>query len=122
MSIATETHVKPKTELPRDVYLSLVDSLFGNFAAMLAGGICVAVAATLTAWEKQGPWLWACAAICHVLGVARSIQMRRYEQDNPKTVAAAKRWEFQYAVGAVAYCGMLGIWCLIGIGFNDDHQ
>ena len=47
--------------------------------------------------------------------------MRRYEQDKPQTIAAAKRWEFQYAVGAVAYCGMLGIWCLVGIGFNDDQ-
>jgi diguanylate cyclase (GGDEF)-like protein/PAS domain S-box-containing protein len=121
MSIATETHVKPKTELPRDVYLSLVDSLFGNFAAMLAGGICVAVAATLTAWKTQDPLLWACAAIVLVLGIARAIQMRRYEENKPKTAAAAKRWEFQYVVGAVAYCGMLGIWCLIGIGFNDDQ-
>ena len=100
MSIATETHVKPKTELPRDVYLSLVDSLFGNFAAMLAGGICVAVAATLTAWKTQDPLLWACAADVLAIGIARAIQMRRYEQDKPKTIAAAKRWEFQYAVGA----------------------
>ena len=29
---------------------------------MLAGGICVAVAATLTAWKTQDPLLWACAA------------------------------------------------------------
>src|ERR1044072_3568201 len=106
MSTASETGVKPKTELPRDIYLSLVDSLLCNFAAMLAGGICLAVAATLTAWKTQDPWLWACAAIVLVLGVARSIQMRRYEQDKPKTDAAAKRWEFQYAVGAVAYCGV----------------
>ncbi len=62
MSTASETRVKPKTELPRDVYLSLVDSLFGNFSAMLAGGICVAVAATLSAWKTQDPLLWACAA------------------------------------------------------------
>src|ERR1044072_5408836 len=121
MSSSTETYVKSKTELPRDVYLSLVDSLFGNFQAMLAGGICVAVAATLSAWKTQDPLLWACAAIVLVLGVARAVQMRRYEEDKPQTIAAAKRWEFQYVVGAVAYCGMLGIWCLIGIGFNDDQ-
>ncbi len=121
MSIAAETHVKPKNELPREVYLSLVDSLFGNFAAMLAGAICVAVAATLSAWKTQDPWLWACAVIVLVIGIARAIQMRGYEQDKPQTIAAAKRWEFQYAIGAVAYCGMLGIWCLIGIGFNDDQ-
>ena len=121
MSTAAETHVKPKNELPREVYLSLVDSLFGNFAAMLAGAICVAVAATLSAWKTQDPWLWACAVIVLVIGIARAIQMRGYEQDKPQTIAAAKRWEFQYAIGAVAYCGMLGIWCLIGIGFNDDQ-
>ena len=121
MSTAAETHVKPKNELPREVYLSLVDSLFGNFAAMLAGAICVTVAATLTAWKTQDPWLWACAAIVLAIGIARAIQMRRYEQDKPQTIAAAKRWEFHYAIGAVAYCGMLGIWCLIGIGFNDDQ-
>jgi hypothetical protein len=121
MSTATETHVKPKNELPREVYLSLVDSLFGHFAAMLAGAICVAVAATLSAWKTQDPWLWACAVIVLVIGIARAIQMRGYEQDKPQTIAAAKRWEFQYAIGAVAYCGMLGIWCLIGIGFNDDQ-
>ena len=121
MSTAAETHIKPKNELPREVYLSLVDSLFGNFAAMLAGAICVAVAATLSAWKTQDPWLWACAVIVLVIGIARAIQMRGYEQDKPQTIAAAKRWEFQYAIGAVAYCGMLGIWCLIGIGFNDDQ-
>ena len=121
MSTAAETHVKPKNELPREVYLSLVDSLFGNFAAMLAGAICVAVAATLSAWKTQDPWLWACAVIVLVIGIARAIQMRGYEQDKPQTIAAAKRWEFQYAIGAVAYCGMLGIWCLIGIGLNDDQ-
>jgi len=121
MSTAAETRVKPKNELPREVYLSLVDSLFGHFAAMLAGAICVTVAATLTAWKTQDPWLWACAAIVLVIGIARAIQMRRYEQNKPQTIAAAKRWEFEYAIGAVAYCGMLGIWCLIGIGFNDDQ-
>jgi diguanylate cyclase (GGDEF)-like protein len=121
MSTAAETRVKPKNELPREVYLSLVDSLFGHFAAMLAGAICVTVAATLTAWKTQDPWLWACAAIVLAIGIARAIQMRRYEQDKPQTIAAAKRWEFHYAIGAVAYCGMLGIWCLIGIGLNDDQ-
>ena len=121
MSTAAETRVKPKNELPREVYLSLVDSLFGHFAAMLAGAICVTVAATLTAWKTQDPWLWACAAIVLAIGIARAIQMHRYEQDKPQTIAAAKRWEFHYAIGAVAYCGMLGIWCLIGIGFNDDQ-
>ncbi|MGZ9091169.1 MAG: putative bifunctional diguanylate cyclase/phosphodiesterase [Rhodoplanes sp.] len=107
--------------MPREIYLSLVDSLFGNVSAMLAGAICVAVAATLTAWKTDDPWLWACAAGLLAVGVARAIQMRRYEQNKPQTGQAARRWEVQYAVGAIAYCGMLGLWCLAGIGFQPDQ-
>src|SRR5262245_14430519 len=113
MSPSNEAPAGPKRELPPEIYLSLVDSLFGNFSAMLAGSICVAVAATLTAWKTHDPWLWACAAVLLVIGVARAIQMRRYEQNKPQTIEAARGWEFQYAAGAIGYCGMLGIWCLI---------
>ncbi len=111
---------KPKPKLPPEIYISLVDSLFGNFSAMLAGTICVAVAATLTALKTDDPWLWACAAGVLVTGVARAFQMQRYAQHKPATIEAARRWEFQYAVGAVTYTGMLGVWCLIGIGFQSD--
>ena len=120
MNTSSETRVQPQNELPVEIYISLVDSLFGGFSAMLAGAICVAVAATLTAWKTDNPWLWACTVIVLIIGVARAIQMRRFERDKPRTIEAARRWELEYTIGAVAWCGMQGVWCLIGIGFESD--
>ena len=119
MSLRPNTS-KARTELPREVYLALVNSLFGNFSAMLAGSICVAVAATLTAWKTQEPSLWACAASVLVVGIARAIQMRRYEQDSrrPSRRRSAGRSTTPWARSRIAD---VGIWCLVGFGSSPTR-
>ena len=107
--------------LPPDIYISIVDSLFGNLFAMLAGTVCVAVAVILTAWKVQEPLLWLCAVGILVTGGFRSLQLHIYAGlQHPLSLKAASVWEKRYAVLTTAYCGTLGLWCLASLVLTPD--
>lgn len=117
----TKQTAQQNDDLPPDIYISIVDSLFGNLAAMVAGVFCVAVAMTLTAWKTNEPLLWVCAAGILVIGGIRSLQLHIYAQrTHPLSFEAARGWEVRYAIWAVAYCATLGLWCFAGIALTAD--
>ena len=121
MRIPADQQARTRGDLSSDIYLSLVDSLFDNFSAMLAGAVCVSIAAMLTAWKTHEPWLWVCAFGILLIGLGRSQQMRSYaRRKQPLTIGEARSWEIRYTLGAVAYCGMLGFWCFVGITTTPD--
>jgi len=47
--------------------------------------------------------------------------MRKYERRTQVlTFQQAKHWEPRYAIGAMVYAAVLGIWCFLTIFGNDD--
>jgi diguanylate cyclase (GGDEF)-like protein len=103
------------------LYAALVDSMCQNFWPMLLGSSCAAVAALLTALKTGNILLWPCAVLIIGIGTFRAFQMRKYERrTSVLTFEQAKHWEPRYAIGAMLYAGVLGIWCFITIFGNDD--
>jgi diguanylate cyclase (GGDEF)-like protein len=108
-------------ELEPVLYAALVDSMCQNFWPMFIGSVCAAAAALMTALKTGDVLLWPCAFLIVAIGTARAFQMRKYERRTAVlTFEQAKYWEPRYAIGAIIYAGVLGVWCFITIFFNDD--
>jgi uncharacterized membrane protein len=111
-----------KSRVPAAIYVSLVDSLYGDSRSMMVGSIAVAGAVLLTAWKTAEPLLYLCAMAFVVVVVIRGWDIRRYRQQRERitTVRDAKRWETVYAVGVSAHVALMGLWCVIAFAFTDD--
>ncbi len=109
-------------DLPTDIYLSVVDSLFEGAGSLILGASAALVATLLTA-VRTGEWLlYACAAAIGLVTLTRVLLMRAYAHASPTvaTVEAARVWERRYIVGASAHVGLLGVFCLIAFVRTDD--
>src|SRR5258708_1166399 len=69
-------------ELSPAIYTALVDSLFQNFIPTLAGTASATIAAVMTALKTGGHSVWPCAVWISIVGIARAIQMRKYESSS----------------------------------------
>src|ERR1700726_3318864 len=104
--------VRPEQDLPDEVYVSLVDSLFVDSTSMLAGALCAIAAAAMTAWRTGLWWFWACAAALAVVALVRAWDVRRYaRRTTPRTAAATRIWELHYLFAGGVYASRHGIWC-----------
>ncbi|MEH2475294.1 diguanylate cyclase (GGDEF)-like protein [Nitrobacteraceae bacterium AZCC 2161] len=123
MQLVKPGTVQDVTVLPPSIYAALVNSLFQNSAPVFAGTVCAAAAAVMTVWKTGNPWLWLCAGLIIVVGVARAVQMHHYERERrggPLTPERAAWWEPRYKVGADLYAASLGIWCFVVLLGSDD--
>ena len=75
----------------------------------------------MTALKTGNVLLWPCAILIVAIGTVRAFQMRKYERRTAVlSFDQAKHSEPRYAVGAMVYAGVLGVWCFITIFGNDD--
>ncbi len=103
------------------IYAALVGSLFQNPAPMLAGAVCAAIAAVMTALKTGNHLLWPCAVLLVLIGMLRTFDMAKYKnRRSDLTVDEAARWEARYQIGAVLYAIVLGAWCAIALLMTDD--
>ncbi len=110
-------------ELSPAIYTALVDSLFQNFVPTLAGTVSTTLAAIMTALKTDNQLVWPCAVWISVVGIARAIQMRKYELErrgSPLTPERAALWEPHYKILADLYASALGLWCVIVLLGSDD--
>ena len=121
MQLVDQKKRSNREEMEPVLYAALVNSMCQNFWPMLLGSSCAAVAALLTALKTGNILLWPCAVLIIGIGTFRAFQMRKYERrTSVLTFEQAKHWEPRYAIGAMLYAGVLGIWCFITIFGNDD--
>ena len=103
------------------IYAALVGSLFRNPAPMLAGAVCAAIAAVMTALKTGNHLLWPCAVLLVLIGMLRTFDMAKYKNcRSDLTAGEAARWEARYQIGAVLYAIVLGAWCAIALLMTDD--
>ena len=108
-------------ELEPALYAALVDSMCQNFWPMFIGSVSSAVCAVLTALKTGNVLLWPCAVLIIGIGTVRAFHMRKYERRTQVlTFEQAKHLEPRYAIGAMVYAGVLGIWCFLTIFGNND--
>ncbi|MDB5656178.1 MAG: diguanylate cyclase/phosphodiesterase [Tardiphaga sp.] len=123
MQVVKPGSVQDDKVLPPSIYAALVNSLFQNSAPVFAGTLCAATAAVMTVLKTGNHWIWLCAGMIIVFGVARAIQMNHYERERrigPLTPERAAWWEPRYKLGADVYAASLGIWCFVVLLGSDD--
>jgi diguanylate cyclase (GGDEF)-like protein len=109
-------------ELPREIYLPLVDSLYKEGRTLLVGFFMVVGSMLITFWKTGEPLLLGCAAAFVLIAGVRAHEMRAYAsvRSTIQTSAAARRWEHRYVVGAASALGVLGAWCFIAFAATTD--
>jgi diguanylate cyclase (GGDEF)-like protein len=121
MQLVDQKKRNSREELEPILYAALVDSMCQNFWPMFIGSVSAAIAAVLTAIKTGNVLLWPCAVLIIGIGTIRAFQMRKYERRTQVlTFEQARHWEPRYAVGAIAYASVLGIWCFLTIYGSDD--
>lgn len=116
---ARDLHSK---DLPSDIYLPLVDSLYKDGRTLLVGSVMV-VGSVLTTYVKTGEIaLLICAIAFAAVAVARGLLMHSYAaiRSEIKTSDQGRIWETRYVTGASASVGLLGIWCFVAFATTDD--
>jgi diguanylate cyclase (GGDEF)-like protein len=114
----------PQTqEVPAEIYLSIVNSLYGDLRSFTVGSVAISLAVLLTAWKSNELMLYLLALALTVVAGLRAVGMLAFYRERPqlKTVADARRWEYRYAVGLSAHVALLGVWCIIAFGWTHDE-
>ena len=103
------------------IHAALIDSLFQTSSTMLAGTLCNAFAAVLTALKTGNVWVWPCVAALVVTGVLRAVDVRMYlTRTTALTGDEVAKWEMRYQFGAMLYASALGFWCFVVVLGSDD--
>lgn len=114
----------PRThkDVPADIYVPLVASLYDEGRALFVGSIMATGAILLTYWKSGEPLLLACALAVTVVACARGAAMRAFlaRRATVRTTQDARRWERLYVLGAATSVALLGVWCFIGFAWTDD--
>jgi diguanylate cyclase (GGDEF)-like protein len=109
-------------QFPPDVYASLVDALYLDGRSFFIG-VTAAVLTTLISAVWTGEYvLFGFAAAITLVGVIRSVDMRRYANSlGPgRSMATVRRWEMRYTVGAVTHVALLGAYCFACFWLTED--
>ena len=108
--------------LPKEIYISLVGSLYQDERTLFIGSIGVAAAAVITALWTGEAWLLLCAVAMPVIGYLRVLDVRRFNRrrESIRTVEAARVWELRYVAGSAATVLLIGAWCLATFIVSPD--
>src|SRR5664279_960662 len=116
--------IQRRNDLPSEIYISLVGSLFSDPRTLLAGSVGTVVAALVTAVKTGEPLLWLCTVAIATVSCLRAIDMRAFARSRSEITSAeaASRWELRYVVGSAAFVALLGTWCLIAFAKTSDPE
>lgn len=100
--------------LPPVDYVSMIRSLYADRRSQLLGALGSAVAVSLTWLESQSIVLLGVAVAFVVVGVARHLDMKAFEQRSfaDDDVETAARWELRATFGGGAIALLYGFWTL----------
>lgn len=109
-------------DLPADIYVPLVDSLYKEGRTLLVGSIFVVGSVLATYWKTGEPLLLACAAALALVACVRGLFMHAYTKVKPaiQTNSQARKWEYGYVAGATTSVALLGAWCFIAFSQTSD--
>jgi diguanylate cyclase (GGDEF)-like protein len=116
------SHLRQQPDLPTEIYISVVDSLYRDARTLIVGSIAIILAIFLTAWKTGEPALYVCALSLAAVVAARAHGMKAYQRERPliATGRDAARWESRYAFGTSVHYVLLGVWCLLAFTVTDD--
>jgi len=103
------------SDLPLEIYSSLVASLYSDPRTLVIGGLGSVGAAFITAWKTGDRSLFLCTAAMAVVICARAADVHafRRQYQGATTIQAVRYWELRYVAGASVYVALMGVWCLL---------
>ena len=108
-------------DVPVDVYVQFVRSLFDNHHMVLIGAACHAVIAFMVYWKNGQPFFLAVAAMLLLVGIWRFAGMQRFHRSTLADDAdAAWRWEKEYLLKGSIQGLWLGVFCFSSIYIFSD--
>ncbi|HEX5779947.1 MAG TPA: EAL domain-containing protein [Xanthobacteraceae bacterium] len=113
---------RQRSDLPTEIYISVVDSLYQDARTLIVGSIAIILAMFLTAWKTGEPLLYLCTLALTAVVMARARGMSAYQRERPLILTGrdASRWEFRYAFGTSVHYVLLGVWCLLAFALTSD--
>jgi len=122
MSSALRPRQPGHEELPPEIYVPLVDSLFKEGRTLLIGTIFVIGSVLVTYWKTGEPFILYCAVAIFLVACMRGLVMHAYlrVRSTVTTAEAARRWEHRYGAGASAFLALLGLWCYVAFSRTAD--
>ncbi|MFI5013303.1 MAG: putative bifunctional diguanylate cyclase/phosphodiesterase [Hyphomicrobiales bacterium] len=108
--------------LPKEIYISLVGSLYQDARSLFLGSIGASAAAFITAVQTGEVWLLVCAIAMPAVAYLRALDVRHFARRRKTiaTIEAARVWELRYVVGSAVAVALLGAWCLFTFILSTD--
>ncbi len=118
----TQLRTRHSESVPPEIYISVVDSLYGDSRTLYLGSIATSLAVLLTAFRTGQTLLYLCALAIASVAVARAVNIRAYfrMRSNVMNTEVARHWEFKYVVGTCAHVSLLGTWCVVAFAYTSD--
>ncbi|WP_296577202.1 EAL domain-containing protein [Phreatobacter sp.] len=100
-------------ELPVEIYVSMVDSLYEDVRSLLLGVVAALAGTIYTAHLTGHPVLIAFPFAVALIGFVRTLRMLAYRRVRADVVTheQALRWEREYTIGANLLVFTIGLWC-----------
>ncbi len=107
--------------IPDDMYVGFVDKHLVDVPALVLASLVILAAQVVAAMATNSAWLWACVASMVVVGGGRIFMMVDHARHRPSADAqVARRREFGYLAGVLAYLFALGVWAFVALVVTDD--
>ncbi len=109
-------------DLPPEIYIPLVDLLYTEIRTLFVGSVAVSLAVLLSAWKTQDGLIAGLWVLLVLIAVVRAFDMANYLRikSTITTAEQAVRWEWRYVIGAAAFMGLLGVWCVVVFARTQD--
>ncbi|TIQ00039.1 MAG: EAL domain-containing protein [Mesorhizobium sp.] len=115
-------NLKRKNEIPVDVYISFVETLFRDSLTLSIGFFAQTLLVVLVYWKTRDPIYIAVAAGFLIVAFLRLRNIRKYRHaPSPKNWEEARRRENDYILYGSMHGFMLGAFCFAGIYLAHDN-
>ena len=112
---------KKLNDIPVDVYVQFVRSLFDNYQMLLVGAACHSIIAFMVYLRNGEPAFAAMGLILLAVGIWRYVSIRRYHRQGGATdLVSAQRWEREYLVKGSLQGLALGTFCFLALYLGND--
>ena len=110
------------SQLPDNIYILLVDSLFQERRTYLIGAVIMSGAIAATFWKTGEPLIAFTAIAFTAVSIVRLLFMYAYQRSSAaiKTRAAARKWEYGYFAGASVSVLLMGVWSFVACVLTTD--
>jgi diguanylate cyclase (GGDEF)-like protein len=110
--------------VPDDIYRAQVDAMFVDFRSVWIGAVAAGLATLGVSFESADVIFAVIGCLLAVVGFARCFLMVMYQRKkvSERGIAAARRWELMYVLGAALYVSLLGIGCVWAFAQGDAYS